>query len=121
MNDDSAVPAAAVDIAARAAKAARLLVLDLGWTCGDHHLDMVATAGEDTLVVAEVRAVAHSEAGACNAALAEPRLGQALDAGRAWISQHGTCHRELWAVVVTTDPDGGMAAVAGISARAEVG
>jgi len=120
MNDDSAARAAMTGIAARAAKAARLLVLDLDWTCGEHHLDVVATASQGTLVVAEARVVAH-EPGACTAALAESRIGPALEAGRAWISQHEPCHTELWAVLVTVDTAGQVHVVTGNSAAGQVG
>ena len=119
MSDDSALPIT-TDIAVRATGAARLLVLDVDWTLGDHHLDVVAAAGEESLVVAEVRVVAH-DPGACIAALTESRIGPALEAGRAWISQHETCHTELWAVLVTVDTAGGVHFVTGNSAAGQVG
>lgn len=121
MNDDSAVPSTVSEIAVEAAEAARLQVLDTDWAYGDHRLDLIAAANEEVLLVTEVWVMPHGSPGGLATSLDEGRLRQAMEAGRAWISQHGTTHTQLWAVVVTAGQGSGARFVTGACAVAEVG
>lgn len=113
MNDSSALRATAIERAAHAIEAAKLRVLARDWNSGEHHLDLVATPGEDILAAVEVRAVAHGTLGPCVTAVPEARFWQATDAARAWMREHGTRYEDLWLIVVTVDPDGSVAVSVG--------
>ena len=117
MNDSSAVRAAAIERAVHAIEAAKLRVIGRDWNSGGHHLDLVATPGEDILAVVEVRAVAHGTLGPCVTAVTEARFWQAADAARAWMREHGTRYEDLWLLVVTVDPDGCAEVAAGNAAE----
>lgn len=117
MNDSSAVRTAAIEQAVNAIEAAKLRVIDRDWNSGGHHLDLVATPGEDILAAVEVRAVAHGTLGPCVTAVTEARFWQAADAARAWMREHGTRYEDLWLVVVTVDPDGCAEVAAGNAAE----
>jgi Holliday junction resolvase-like predicted endonuclease len=117
VNDSCAGRAAAIERAANAIEAAKLRVIDRDWSSGGHHLDLVATPGEDILAAVEVRAVAHGIPGACVTAVTEDRFRQATDASRAWMREHGTRYEDLWLVIVTVDPDGCAEATVGNAAE----
>jgi Holliday junction resolvase-like predicted endonuclease len=117
LNEHSALSTGAVDRAANAIEAMKLRVLDRDWASGSHHLDLVATPGGDILAAIEVRAVAHGTLGACVAAVTEARFLRATDAARAWMRQDGIRYEDLWVVLVTVDPDGGVKLDAGNAAE----
>jgi Holliday junction resolvase-like predicted endonuclease len=111
------VRAAAIERAVNAIEAAKLRVIDRDWSSGGHHLDLVATPGEDILAAVEVRAVAHGIPSACVTAVTEDRFRQATDASRAWMREHGTQYEDLWLILVTVDPGSGVSIVTGNAAE----
>lgn len=114
MNDvSSAVRAAALKQAEQALEEQELRVLDRDWTYEDLRLDLVVTPGSDILGAVEVKVVAEGTLGACVATLTEARFWQVTDALQEWQRQHEGAYRDLWVILVTVDPVGGLQVVTG--------
>ena len=113
----SALPKAAIDLAARAIEAAKLQVIDRDWQSGGHRLDLVATPGDSILAAVEVRVVAHGTPDARSPAISEDRIRQLTGAAHAWMREHDARYDDLWLVIVMVDPDGSVELVVGNAAE----